>query len=502
MMKRGFGLMNTEQAETVFVIFGSTGDLAKRKLFPSIYNLYRKGNLTNKFAVLGLGRRNWDNETLREVVKESIVTEHGQDAASEAESFLNHFSYMPFDVTNRESYQQLGDRLAILDETFQIPGNRIFYMAMAPEFFGLIAQSINNEGLKDTKGWSRLVIEKPFGTDLKSAIQLNEEIRKAFSEDEIYRIDHYLGKEMVQNIQVIRFANGIFGPLWNNRNIANIQVTSSEQLGVEGRGSYYEKSGALRDMVQNHMLQMVSLLAMDVPLQLSTDDIRSEKIKVLRALRPVMGETISKNVVRAQYSEGTMNGEQVKGYLQEENVSESSHTETYVAARLMIDNHVWAGVPFYIRTGKRMAVKSTKIVVEFKELPLNLYKKEEKQTGPNLLIIHIQPDEGITIVLNGKRIGSADTTPVHLEYRHDSEDRVNTPEAYERLLFDCMMGDATNFAHWDEVSLSWSLVDAISNAWEKSDKVLASYEAGSMGPKEADRLLEADGNSWWPVENM
>ncbi len=495
-------MRQNEQAEAVFVIFGSTGDLAKRKLFPSIFNLYRKGNLTNKFAIIGLGRREWDNEKLRSVVKESIKEEHGEAVAEGSSEFLDHFSYLSFDVTDKDSYANLLDEMVLKEDEFSIPGNRIFYMAMAPEFFGSIAQSIYSSGLKETSGWTRLVIEKPFGTDLSTAKQLNEEIRKAFSEDEIYRIDHYLGKEMVQNIQVIRFANAMFAPLWNNRHIANIQVTSSEKLGVEGRGSYYEKSGALRDMVQNHMLQMVSLLAMDVPLRLTTDEIRSEKIKVLRALRPVVGETIQENVVRAQYSAGSVEQTDVPGYLQEDNVDPSSHTETYVAARLLIDNHDWAGVPFYIRTGKRMAVKSTKIVVEFKELPHNLYAKEAIKTGPNLLIIHIQPDEGITIVLNGKKIGSADTTPVHLEYRHDSEDRVNTPEAYERLLFDCMMGDATNFAHWDEVSLSWSLVDAISNAWTESDNQPVSYKAGSMGPKEADKLLEADGFSWWPVEQM
>lgn len=495
-------MRQTEQAEAVFVVFGSTGDLAKRKLFPSMFNLYRKGNLTDKFAIIGLGRREWDNEKLRSVVKESIIEEHGEDVAEGASDFLNHFSYLSFDVTDQNSYATLLDEMVLKEDEFEIPGNRIFYMAMAPEFFGSIAQSIYRSGLKNTNGWTRLVIEKPFGTDLSTAKQLNEEIRKAFSEDEIYRIDHYLGKEMVQNIQVIRFANAMFAPLWNNRHIANIQVTSSEKLGVEGRGSYYEKSGALRDMVQNHMLQMVSLLAMDVPLRLTTDEIRSEKIKVLRALRPVMGETINENVVRAQYSEGRVDQTQVPGYLQESNVDPDSHTETYVAARLLIDNHVWAGVPFYIRTGKRMAVKSTKIVVEFKDLPHNLYAKEAISTGPNLLVIHIQPDEGITIVLNGKKIGSADTTPVHLEYRHDSEDRVNTPEAYERLLYDCMMGDATNFAHWDEVSLSWSLVDAISNAWNESENHPVEYTAGSMGPKEADQLLAGDGFSWWSVEQM
>ncbi|WP_059105889.1 glucose-6-phosphate dehydrogenase [Shouchella shacheensis] len=494
-------MKNTEQPKAVLVLFGSTGDLAKRKLFPSIYNLYQKRNLSEQFAVVGLGRREWTDDILQEHVRASIH-EEVNDATADIETFVSHFTYMPFDVTNKESYTRLKNKLAGLDDEYHIPGNRIFYMAMAPEFFGTIAESLKSEGVTNTKGWSRLVIEKPFGHDLSSAKKLNGEIRQAFAEDEIYRIDHYLGKEMVQNIQVIRFANAMFEPLWNNRNISNIQVTSSEKLGVEGRGGYYEKSGALRDMVQNHMLQMVSLLAMDIPLRLTTDDIRAEKIKVLRALRSVEGERASTDAVRAQYGKGQLDGKEVPGYLSEENVDPHSKTETYVAAKLMIDNHTWAGVPFFIRTGKRMGVKSTKIVVQFKELPLNLYAKEGATSGPNLLIIHIQPDEGITIVLNGKKIGSAETTPVDLEYRHGTTDRVNTPEAYERLLYDCMVGDATNFAHWDEVSLSWAFVDALSEAWEHSDKPLASYESGSMGPREADQLLDKDGFHWWPVEDV
>ncbi len=268
-------MKDNRQSEAVFVIFGSTGDLAKRKLFPSLYNLYVKGLLSNKFAVIGLGRREWSDETLKRVVQEAL--EETNQQLDKVESFLTHFSYMSFDVTNKDSYKDLKQEIETKEEDFQLPGNRIFYMAMAPEFFGQIAQSIHKYGLKETKGWTRLVIEKPFGTDLQTAKVLNSEIREAFAEDEIYRIDHYLGKEMVQNIQVIRFANAMFAPLWNNRHIANVQVTSSEKLGVEGRGGYYEKSGALRDMVQNHMLQMVSLLAMDVPLQLTTDEIRSEK---------------------------------------------------------------------------------------------------------------------------------------------------------------------------------------------------------------------------------
>jgi glucose-6-phosphate 1-dehydrogenase len=491
--------VNNMNPKSLIVIFGATGDLAKRKLFPSIYRLYEKGKLSEEFAVVGVARRPLSNDEFRNYVRQSVENALNQELSDQR--FVSHFYYHPFDVTDTASYQQLKSLLQQLDETYHVDGNRIFYLAMAPEFFGTITSRLKSEGLTATNGWKRLVIEKPFGHDLQSAQQLNEEIRQSFSENEIYRIDHYLGKEMVQNIEVIRFSNAIFEPLWNNRFISNIQITSSETLGVEDRGRYYDHSGALRDMVQNHMLQMVALLAMEPPIKLTTDDIRNEKIKVLRALRPISHEEVDQYFVRGQYGRGIVSGKEVVSYREENNVDPNSNTETFVAGKLMIDNFRWAGVPFYIRTGKRMTEKSTKIVVQFKDVPMNLYYRTNEKIQPNLLIIHIQPDEGITLHLNGKKSGEyMKTTPIKLDYCNNCIDGINTPEAYEKLLYDCMRGDATNFTHWDEVAASWQFVDPISEVWENTKAIdFPNYEAGSMGPKASDELLQKDGFHWWPI---
>lgn len=487
-----------DKPKVVIVIFGATGDLAKRKLFPSIYRLYQNNKISSDFAVVGLARRPWTNDVFRENVKTSIDEALSTD--EDIEAFTSHFYYHSFDATKDASYQDLKSLLGDLEGTYHTGGNRIFYLAMAPEYFGPIANSLKSFGLKDSAGWSRLVIEKPFGHDLKSANELNNEIREAFDEDQIYRIDHYLGKEMVQNIEVIRFANGLFEHLWNNRFIANIQVTSSEVLGVEDRARYYDHSGATRDMVQNHMLQMVALLAMEPPIKLTTDEIRSEKVKVLRALRQLDTESIDDYFVRGQYGSGTIKGETVNSYQQEDASLADSNTETFVAGKVMIDNYRWAGVPFYIRTGKRMAAKSTKIVVEFKDIPMNLYYTEESDKHPNLLVINIQPDEGITLHLNAKKAGAGSIAqPIQLAYTNNGIDGINTPEAYEKLLHDCMIGDATNFTHWDEVAYSWAFVDSILNAWSKTKADFPNYESGSMGPKASDNLLEKDGFHWWPI---
>ncbi|WP_407691377.1 glucose-6-phosphate dehydrogenase [Robertmurraya mangrovi] len=484
------------------MIFGATGDLANRKLFPSLYKLFEKDKLSEQFAVIGIARRPLTNDEFQNNVRKSIQSASKDD--NRVDEFASHFYYHSLDVTDSDSYVSLKKLAGELDEHYQLDGNRIFYLAMAPEFFGTIALHLKEDGLTDVNGFKRLVIEKPFGHDLESAKELNNQIRTAFSEDEIYRIDHYLGKEMVQNIEVIRFANAIFEPLWNNRFISNIQVTSSEILGVEERGRYYEKSGALRDMVQNHMLQMVALLAMEPPIRLNTEEIRSEKVKVLRALRPMEGDEVEQYFVRGQYGSGTVSGEDVPAYRNEVMVSEESNTETYVAGKLMIDNFRWAGVPIYIRTGKRMETKSTKIVIQFKDIPMNLYYRTEQTLNPNLLVIHIQPEEGITLHLNAKKAGqSMEATPVKLNFANKGIDGINTPEAYEKLLFDCMRGDATNFTHWDEVALSWGFVDKISEVWENSKaKNFPNYASGSVGPKEADELLERDGFFWWPVTNL
>jgi len=485
--------------KAVIVIFGATGDLAKRKLFISIYRLFLSQKIDEGFAVVGVGRRPWSNDEFRETVKKSIQSIASSE--TEIESFLSHFYYHQFEVLEPSSYIELGNLLTNLDNHYLIPGNRVFFLAMAPEFFGTIAKQLKQNGLADTEGWSRIVIEKPFGHDLPSAIELNDEIREAFSEDQIYRIDHYLGKEMVQNIEVIRFANAMFEPLWNNRFISNIQITSSEILGVEDRGKYYENSGALKDMVQNHMLQMAALLAMEPPIKLTTEEIRSEKVKVFKALRKIDENEVKDYFVRGQYDTGVINGEEVPAYRNENNVAPESQTETFVAGKLFIDNFRWAGVPFYIRTGKRMATKSTKIIVQFSDIPMNLYYNTKETMSPNLLIIHIQPDEGITLQLNAKRSGSDEgyTKPIQLTFNNNCVDCINTPEAYERLIYDCMLGDGTNFTHWDEVKYSWSFVDVISKAWDNNLAPLTTYSSGSMGPNEADTLLTVDGHKWWPV---
>ncbi|MCY8109231.1 glucose-6-phosphate dehydrogenase [Bacillus spizizenii] len=489
-------MKTNQQPKAVIVIFGATGDLAKRKLYPSIHRLYQNGQIGEEFAVVGVGRRPWSNEDLRQTVKTSISS----SADKHIDDFTSHFYYHPFDVTNPGSYQELNVLLNQLEDTYQIPNNRMFYLAMAPEFFGTIAKTLKSEGVTATTGWSRLVIEKPFGHDLPSAQALNKEIREAFTEDQIYRIDHYLGKQMVQNIEVIRFANAIFEPLWTNRYISNIQITSSESLGVEDRARYYEKSGALRDMVQNHIMQMVALLAMEPPIKLNTEEIRSEKVKVLRALRPIAKDEVDEYFVRGQYQAGEIDGVPVPAYTDEDNVAPDSNTETFVAGKLLIDNFRWAGVPFYIRTGKRMKEKSTKIVVQFKDIPMNLYYGNENNMNPNLLVIHIQPDEGITLYLNAKKLGgAAHAQPIKLDYCSNCNDELNTPEAYEKLIHDCLLGDATNFAHWDEVALSWNFVDSISETWAANKILSPNYESGTMGPKESDDLLAKDGLHWWNI---
>ncbi|GGH80838.1 glucose-6-phosphate 1-dehydrogenase [Pullulanibacillus pueri] len=488
--------MNLENSkESTIILFGATGDLAVRKLYPALYQLYKKQNDVERFAVIGLGRRKYDHDTYRNMVKNSVKT----DDAS-IDDFLSRFFFYSLDVDNIEGYVGLGALADKVDTDFNLSGNRIFYLALAPNFFGTVTNNLKDSGLTNTKGWKRLVIEKPFGHNLSSAKVLNEQIRSAFAEEEIYRIDHYLGKEMVQNIQVIRFANPLFESIWNNRYISNIQITSSETLGVGERAGYYDRSGALMDMVQNHMLQMVALTAMEPPSRLETEDIRDEKVKVLRSIRPVTSESVKDDIIRAQYTSGVLaDGQTVRSYLDEENIDSQSQTETFVGAKLYIDNFRWAGVPFYIRTGKRMGVKSTQIVIQFKDAPLNPYLDQQ----PNLLVIHVQPDEGLSLKLNAKKIGeSQETMPIHLDFCHNCTNDLGTSDAYERLIHDCIRGDSTNFTRWDEVALSWTYVDSIAQAWKDGYGPLEYYESGTMGPKSVDDLLAKNGFHWWPITNV
>jgi glucose-6-phosphate 1-dehydrogenase len=487
------------------ILFGATGDLARRKLLPALYSLYLDKLLPDNFCVVGVARTAMNDDGFRQQLRQSIE-EFSRQKLDEAafREFAVRFYYCCVDVRKAGDFAALKDRVETLESSLQLPQQRIFYLAVAPEFFGTIALQLKDSGLSQTSSWRRLVIEKPFGHDLESARVLNEQLRRVFDEEEIYRIDHYLGKEMVQNIEIIRFANSIFEPLWNNKAIANVQITSSETVGVEDRAAYYEKSGALRDMVQNHMLQMVMMVAMEPPSRLNMEAIRDEKVKVLRSLRRYQPEEVAQHVVRGQYDAGEIASshapegrQRVRAYRDEPNVSPTSTTETFVAARLFIDNFRWAGVPFYLRTGKRMAAKATEIVIQFRDLPRNLYFNKEGRLGPNLLVIRVYPNEGMYIQWNAKRPGTDETIiPVAMEF---SQQLANSPEAYERLLYDAMQGDSTFFTRWDEVSLAWKFVDPIAQAFRTDALTLHHYPAGSWGPSAAHQLLAEDGFKWWPV---
>jgi len=491
----------------VFILFGATGDLAGRKLYPAIYSLYREGKLSDKFAVIGVARRSKTREQFHDDIYRSIQEFARYKCAADDEAwlqFIEHFEYLSLDTNDVLGYSRLNEIAGALESKFEVPGNRLFYLALAPNLFGSVAHNLEVGGLLESPGWHRLVIEKPFGFDLASATQLNEEIRKVFDEEEIYRIDHYLGKEMVQNINVIRFSNAIFEPLWNNRHIANIQITLSETVGVEDRGGYYDHSGALRDMGQNHMLQMVAVVAMEAPSRLHPEDIRDEKVKVLKSLRGLQDDAAVKaNVVRGQYAEGTMKGETKRAYRQEENVAADSQTETYFAAKLNVDNFRWAGVPFYVRTGKRLPAKTTEVVVEFKKIPDHVYLAENQNMLPNLLVFRISPLEGIYIKINAMQPGSEGTIiPIAMDFCQSCQIGINTPEAYERLLFDAARGDSTHFTRWDEVALAWQFVDGIAAGWSHEAGELFPYPAGAWGPEAADELLARDGFHWWPVNGQ
>lgn len=492
-------LMNMDEA-AVITLFGATGDLAKRKLFPAIYSLFREGSLAENFAVIGIGRRQLSKEEFYTHVKNSLENFSDYKIEQDFEQFISHFYYLSLDIHNAQEYQELLNLTESLESTYHTSENRLFYLAIAPELFEPVTFNLKETGLLNNKGWKRLVIEKPFGKDFESAQILNDKVTQVFKEEEIYRIDHYLGKEMVQNIEVIRFANAFFEPVWNNRYISNIQLTSSETVGVEERGDYYDQVGALRDMVQNHMLQMVTMIAMEPPSRLKAEAIRDEKVKVLRSIRRFETvEEIYENVVAGQYGSGEINGQAVKGYTEEDKVSPESKTETFVAAKIMIDNFRWSGVPFYIRTGKRLPSKATEIIVEFKNLP-NLYFNKQNTLEPNLLVIRIYPEEGIHLKLNAKNPGTdGSILPISMNFCHKSSEGVHTPEAYERLIKDALEGDSTYFTRWDEVSIAWKVVDPILKEWAKGEHLLAPYRSGEWGPVESKKLLEKDGFKWWPV---
>ena len=482
-----------QEQKVLITFFGATGDLASRKLYPALFRLFQKGFIRNHFAVIGTARREWTDEHFREVVVKSVqsLTED----VNQAEEFASHFYYQAHNVTDTHHYVVLKELSEKLDQQYGIEGNRIFYLAMAPSFFGTITQHLKDEALLTNHGYNRLIIEKPFGKDYESAQILNEQLRHSFDENQIYRIDHYLGKEMIQNITAVRFANRVFETMWNREHIDNVQITLAEQVGVEERGGYYETSGALRDMVQNHILQILALVAMEPPQ--SFEAVRQNKINVLEQLRHYSPEEVAKNFVRGQYGP-SLDGS-LPGYRQDQNVSDDSNMETYVAGKVFIDNERWKDVPFYVRTGKSLNSKTTVIDVVFKEADSPLFEHETKGKCPsNRISIHITPKEGFCFVINSKAVGNSyGLQTSHLEKIFDKNFGLSSPEAYERLILDCMEGDMTNFTHWEEVAASWKFVDRIRQAWDAESSVqFPNYPAGSSGPQESFDLLAQDGRCW------
>ncbi len=495
------GLTNRALPEPcTLVIFGATGDLTHRKLVPALYNLAADGMLPPALGVVGFARRDKSDESFRAEL-EAAARKFSRQPLNDGlwESFASSVSYHRSAFDDPDGYRSLAAVLDKLDASRGTRGNRLFYLAAAPDQFQVILENLGRSGLNkgSNGGWARVIVEKPFGVDLPSARQLNDLVEGAFPEADTYRIDHYLGKETAQNIMVLRFANALFEAMWNARYIDHVQITACEPLGVEGRAGYYDKSGALRDMVQNHLLQLLCLVAMEPPTGLDADAIRDEKVKVLRSLRPLAGDDVFRHVVRGQYGAGSINGKRVAAYRDEANVDPESGTETYVALEVNVDNWRWAGVPFFVRMGKRLPKSGTEIAIHFKSVPPVLFKATGEAVDDNVLVIRIQPDEGISLRMSAKMPGaSLRIEPVKMDFHYGTSFGKATPEAYERLLLDAMSGDPTLFARRDEVEEAWRFVDAIRAAWATRSDDLAFYSAGSWGPTEAEDLAKRHGATW------
>jgi glucose-6-phosphate 1-dehydrogenase len=486
----------------VLVIFGAAGDLTKRKLIPALYNLKHSNLLPDDFAVVGVARAVMNEEEFRRRLSDDMTEFATDDVDARDWQWLkDRLYYLSGDFDDKETFARLKERVAKIDAERNTLGNCLFYLATAPDYFAPVVQQLGAVGLTQAQEnqWRRVVIEKPFGRDLSSAQKLNSDLSEVLNENQIYRIDHYLGKETVQNILVFRFGNGIFEPIWNRRYIDSIQITAAEKVGVEQRGGYYETAGALRDMVPNHLLQLVTLTAMEPPVSFKANAVRDEQTKILHAIQCPTPEEAGRRAVRGQYDAGTIDGQPVPAYRSEPNVAPDSQVETFVALKLLIDNWRWADVPFYLRTGKRLPARDTEIAIKFRRAPFMLFRDTPvDRLSSNRLVLHIQPDEGITLRFGAKlpgpilKIGAVDMDFDYEDYFGD------TPSTgYERLLHDCMMGDATLFQRADQVEAAWSVVTPIQKAWSAEPAPpLYTYEAGTWGPKEADELVEGDGREW------
>ena len=483
---------------TIVVIFGASGDLTKRKLLPALFHLEQSGLLPSEFAVVGVARRPLQDEFAKDM-KEGILQFGGvKEGETKLEEFIGKVSYHAMNFDDADGYSKLKSLLESIDGKQHIRGNRLFYLATAPEYFADIIQHLGSQGMaKPLQGNVHVIIEKPFGHDLISARQLNDEVNRVFAEDQIFRIDHYLGKETVQNILVFRFANGIFEPVWNRNYVDHVQITAAEDIGIEGRGPFYEKAGALRDVVQNHVMELLSFVALEPPISFEADAMRREKLKVWRSIQPIH----LMDAVRGQYGPGKVDGKDVKGYRQEDRVDPNSGTETYAALKIGIENWRWAGVPFYLRAGKRLAKRATEITIQFKQPPQLLFKQQAgacKELQPNLITMRIQPDEGISLRFGAKVPSpNMEVCPVNMNFSYADAFGKSSANGYERLLLDAMLGDATLFAHRDGVEATWALLTPILDQWASSKpKGFPNYAAGTWGPESGDELLARDGRAW------
>jgi glucose-6-phosphate 1-dehydrogenase len=477
----------------VLVIFGASGDLTMRKLLPAIYSLAYRRLLPEHFAILGVARTEESTEDFRERMRDA-VQKFGRDSFRQEvwDRLAEGIEYISIDFADEEGEDAVSAKLTELDERRSTRGNRLYYFAVPPSAISILVEQLGRR--RSTQGWTRLIIEKPFGHDLESARALNKELQQYFDEREVFRIDHYLGKETVQNMLALRFANGIFEPIWNRQFVDHVQITVAESIGIENRAAFYEQAGAIRDIFQNHLLQLLALTAMEPPSDFTADSVRNEKVKVLRSLHTPG----PKSVVRGQYGRGYIEGKEVPGYREEEGVASDSTTETYVAAKLYVDNWRWADTPFYVRAGKRLARRETTIAIQFKRAPHPPFEEAAAEgLRPNVLLVHVQPDEGVSLAIGAKVPGQGMTIrTVHMDFLYGGAFRTGLPEAYERLILDAMVGDATLFTRSDEVDEQWALVDAIVAAWKRDRPAFPNYAAGTWGPLAADELIHRDGRSW------